>query len=334
MHEGKESRYDVLLELRTTRALYEEEQSELGTENKKLEDDLTIKAESEERSEKLNSILGSIGGANTAQLLDFLSKELTRLQDERRLHALSLLAERQRRMREAEESGLRQLEERRRREEEEIFRQVLQVHQESLDVYLEEVILTSVHQAADNEARREIQALAQKINNAAYEFENRQAEFETEEMVAELVHSFLLPEVQKLTVRERVRRKQQVALLAAHQFIYEDSVAEAKALSQQKQVVARPEPQITEPEFELPSVPGWHDSDALENWESAAQSSEQKEWHETDSFGSEPSPNDSHTDLETRSYFMAYVSRSDSHSRPSRAERYSRDSWDSTESTD
>ena len=36
-----------------------------------------------------------------------------------------MLAERQRRMREAEESGKRQLEERRRREEDEIFRQVI-----------------------------------------------------------------------------------------------------------------------------------------------------------------------------------------------------------------
>ena len=46
------------------------------------------------------------------------------LQGERRIHAFAMLAERQRRMREAEESGRRQLEERRRREEDEIFKQV------------------------------------------------------------------------------------------------------------------------------------------------------------------------------------------------------------------
>ena len=39
-------------------------------------------------------------------------------------HAFVMLAERQRRMREAEESGLRQREERRRRTEDEIFKQV------------------------------------------------------------------------------------------------------------------------------------------------------------------------------------------------------------------
>lgn len=46
------------------------------------------------------------------------------LQGERRIHAFAMLAERQRRLREAEESGRRQLEERRRREEDEIFKQV------------------------------------------------------------------------------------------------------------------------------------------------------------------------------------------------------------------
>lgn len=46
------------------------------------------------------------------------------MQEERRLHALMLLAERDRRMREAEESGLRQVEERIRRTEDELFKQV------------------------------------------------------------------------------------------------------------------------------------------------------------------------------------------------------------------
>lgn len=65
-------------------------------------------------------------GESLGDMLDFLSKELIRLQEERRIHAFSMLAERQRRIREAEESGRRQVEERRRREEDEIFKQVFQ----------------------------------------------------------------------------------------------------------------------------------------------------------------------------------------------------------------
>ena len=46
------------------------------------------------------------------------------VQEERRVHAFLLLAERQRRMREAEESGQRQREERMRRIHDELFKQV------------------------------------------------------------------------------------------------------------------------------------------------------------------------------------------------------------------
>ena len=58
------------------------------------------------------------------QQLDFLNKELERLREERRIHAFVLLAERERRMKEAEESGRRQREERLRRTEDEVFKQV------------------------------------------------------------------------------------------------------------------------------------------------------------------------------------------------------------------
>ena len=54
-------------------------------------------------------------------MLDFLSSELVRLQDERRCHAFTMLAERKRRLRQAEEAGRRQEEERRRREEVQYF---------------------------------------------------------------------------------------------------------------------------------------------------------------------------------------------------------------------
>lgn len=72
--------------------------------------------------------LARIEGRALANMLDFLSKELIRLQEERRIHAFAMLAERQRRMREAEESGRRQVEERRRREEDEIFKQARSKH--------------------------------------------------------------------------------------------------------------------------------------------------------------------------------------------------------------
>lgn len=75
-----------------------------------------------------------------------------------------MLAERQRRMNEAKESGLRQREERLRRTQDEIFKQVskslafsslitnmqiIRVHQGSVDTYLEDIILQSIERTAD-----------------------------------------------------------------------------------------------------------------------------------------------------------------------------------------
>ncbi|NXK38934.1 CFA91 protein, partial [Piprites chloris] len=105
-------------------------------------------------------------------ILDFLSKELVRLQQERKIHALVMLAERQRRMREAEESGRRQLEERRRQEEDEIFRQAREGDW-TIDTYLEDIILSSMERAAEEQAREEVQRKAIEINDIAYELESR-----------------------------------------------------------------------------------------------------------------------------------------------------------------
>ena len=83
----------------------------------------------------------------------------------------SMLAERRRRIREAEESGRRQVEERRRREEDEIFKQIVKVHQSTVDTYLEDIILSAVDSTADEQARAEVKEKADKINDLAYEME-------------------------------------------------------------------------------------------------------------------------------------------------------------------
>lgn len=157
MYEGKEKRMELIKELRSTHALQEAEQL-----LKKQEKQATLALQRQRRlhdhrealvDQELNQAESSALG----DMLDFLSKELIRLQEERRIHAFAMLAERQRRIREAEESGRRQVEERRRRENDEIFKQTVKVHQDSVDRYLEDVILTSMDFTADQQARQEIQ---------------------------------------------------------------------------------------------------------------------------------------------------------------------------------
>ncbi|NXU58844.1 CFA91 protein, partial [Turnix velox] len=118
-------------------------------------------------------------------MLDFLAKELVRLQEERKIHAFVMLAERQRWMREAEESGRRQVEERQRQEEDEIFKQasereqqdcghfVVKMQRGTVESYLEDIILNSMENTAEEQAREEIQRMAVEINDIAYEMESR-----------------------------------------------------------------------------------------------------------------------------------------------------------------
>ncbi|KAM7132036.1 cilia- and flagella-associated protein 91 isoform 1-T1 [Molossus nigricans] len=220
MFEGKEKRLELIQELRTTHALQEDDRLV-----KKAEKQVTLALQRQRNlhEHKLSLVenhLAGLEGRVLADMFDFLSKELVRLQEERRIHAFAMLAERQRRMREAEESGRRQLEQRRLREEDEIFKEVVKVHQSTVTSYLEDIILSTEENTAEEQAREEIEKMAKEINDIADEMESRRTQLQSEEIVAELVYSFLIPEVQKGSVKEKVRNAQRKHLLAAHRVIH------------------------------------------------------------------------------------------------------------------
>jgi uncharacterized protein with von Willebrand factor type A (vWA) domain len=149
LFEGKERRQELVNELRSTHALRDNEKAIKDQQAKAMQ-----KASEAKQQEQLNTIVGTsvvaeMTGSNIGGMLDFLSKELVRLQEERRIHAFAMVAERQRRMREAEESGKRQIEENRRKQQDEVFRQVVGVHQSTVDTYLEDLILGARSASAD-----------------------------------------------------------------------------------------------------------------------------------------------------------------------------------------
>nr|XP_058920719.1 cilia- and flagella-associated protein 91 isoform X2 [Kogia breviceps] len=220
MFEGKEKRLELIQELRTSHALQEEDRLV-----KKAEKQVTLALQRqrnlhEHKVSLVENHLAGLEGWVLADMFDFLSKELVRLQEERRVHALAMLAERQRRMREAEESGRRQVEERRLQEEDQIFKEVIKVHQSTVTSYLEDIILNTEENTAEEQARAEIEKMAEEINDIAYEMESRRTQLQSEEIAAELVYSFLIPELQKSFVKEKVRNAQQKHILAAHQVIH------------------------------------------------------------------------------------------------------------------
>ncbi|XP_056649479.1 cilia- and flagella-associated protein 91 isoform X2 [Monodelphis domestica] len=223
MFEGKEKRLELIQELRTSHSLQEDDRLV-----KKLEKQVTLALQRqrnlhEEKMSMIEDYLAGLEGKSLADMFDFLSKELIRLQEERRIHAFAMLAERQRRIREAEESGRRQVEQRRQREEDQIFKEVIKVHQSTVTSYLEDIILNTEESTAEEQAREEIQKMAEEINDIAYEIENRRTHLQSEEIVAELVYSFLIPEVQKTFVKEKVRNLQKKHIRAAHQIIHQNT---------------------------------------------------------------------------------------------------------------
>nr|XP_055116220.1 cilia- and flagella-associated protein 91 [Symphalangus syndactylus] len=220
MFEGKEKRLELIQELRTCHALQEDEKLV-----KKAEKQVTLALQRqrnlhEHKVSLVENHLAGLEGRTLADMFDFLSKELVRLQEERRIHAFVMLAERQRRVREAEECGRRQVEKQRLREEDEIFKEVVKVHHSTISSYLEDIILNTEANTAEEQARAEIEKMAEKINDIAYEMESRRTYLQSEEIVAELVYSFLIPEVQKYFVKEKVKNAQQKHILAAHQIIH------------------------------------------------------------------------------------------------------------------
>ncbi|XP_017747009.1 PREDICTED: protein MAATS1 isoform X3 [Rhinopithecus bieti] len=203
MFEGKEKRLELIQELRTCHALQEDEKLV-----KKAEKQVTLALQRqrnlhEHKVSLVENHLAGLEGRALADMFDFLSKELVRLQEERRIHAFVMLAERQRRVREAEESGRRQVEKQRLREEDEIFKEVVKVHHSTISSYLEDIILNTEANTAEEQARAEIEKMAEKINDIAYEMESRRTYLQSEEIVAELVYSFLIPEVQNTLSKKK-----------------------------------------------------------------------------------------------------------------------------------
>merc|ERR550514_2303589 len=97
------------------------------------------------KARAFDALLDGLQGQVVSDTLDQLSKELLRFQEERRIAVMVKLAERDRRLRQASESGRRQAEERLREREDETFRQVMGVHQGSVDSYLEDVLSSTVN---------------------------------------------------------------------------------------------------------------------------------------------------------------------------------------------
>ncbi|KAJ3171779.1 Cilia- and flagella-associated protein 91 [Geranomyces variabilis] len=156
-----------------------------------------------------------------SRTLHHLTTDLLRLREEHRLCALVKLAERTRRMREAAESGTRQAELERRVVEDEVFRQVMGVHRESVQTFLEDVVAGVGERVAGFAARQRVRDYVEAVVRVGQVVEgaSRGQSAAERTTVSDLVSSFLIPEVERQTLRNQVKTDQRRYLSAAHRAV-------------------------------------------------------------------------------------------------------------------
>ncbi|XP_050359269.1 cilia- and flagella-associated protein 91-like [Nymphalis io] len=220
MFEGRTRAAELTEELKTTHGLQKEDRARIAKEESRARDYQAIRSEAEQKEEAISALVEELCGGAVSAALDFLEKELRRLKEERRQHAFILIALREKTLREAAEAGRRQKEEHRRREHDEMFKQVLGVTHETVDAYLRDVTREAVELAAEEQAVRRARARADAVQRSLREH-GSMSTAEQNELVAELVHQFLLPEAHKAASRHRVSALQATKLEAARSSIFD-----------------------------------------------------------------------------------------------------------------
>ncbi|XP_045540799.1 cilia- and flagella-associated protein 91-like [Papilio machaon] len=220
MFEGRTRAAELTEELKTTHGLQKEDKARIAREEARARDHIALRTETEQKEDAVTALVDELCGGAVAAALDFLEKELRRLKEERKHHAFILIALREKTMREAAEAGRRQKEEHRRREHDEMFKRVLGVTQETVDAYLKEIVQEGVELASEEDAVKMALGKADKIDEAMRN-NGSMSTAEQNELVAELVQQFLLPEAHKAASRHRISAAQESKVEAARKTIFE-----------------------------------------------------------------------------------------------------------------
>jgi len=185
MFEGKEKRLDLIAELRAT------EEWKAASQGSAQEEERVIIENYQERV--LDGVAEGVQAEVIARSIDNLSKELVRMKQERRIAAMVRIAEDVRRRREAEESGRRQGEAILRQREDYLYQELMQVHQGTVDSYLQNIVVNTIDTTSSLQAYEEAKLKVQTLNSFLDKVEERRNKPEV--FIKDLVSSFLIPDV-------------------------------------------------------------------------------------------------------------------------------------------
>lgn len=218
------------------RKLFPKEFSQQIDNQEQILDEYKRVEEALKNDERLQEELKKVESKDVGNLLNFLEKELHRLEGEKRAHALYLLAERERYSRQAATMGKSEYEE--------------QFRSDAITLYLENILLEGVHRAADDKSREYIRRVAQKIDRKASKsvrFDETVEQFSDEsntedvsedsleadeipdkKVVMELLKENMMPQIMDRIKNEHLLVQQKKYLMAAHQEMFKEEFEAAK----------------------------------------------------------------------------------------------------------
>lgn len=192
---------------------------------------------------KLHEELKRVESRDAGNLLNFLERELRRLDGEKRSHALYLLAERERYCRQATSMGRTEFDE--------------QFKNDGITIYLENVLMEGI-QRASTTTREHIRQVAMKIDRKANKnvtFHDETEEFSCESntesvtnddtttefneipdqnVVMEMLKDSMMPQILNRIKSEQMSMKQKKLLSAAHQILFSEEFEAMKVAEERK----------------------------------------------------------------------------------------------------
>lgn len=124
------------------------------------------------------------------------------MKQEKKINKMVSVSENDRKLREIEEAGKRQAEEKLREREDVMYNEILRVHQGTVDTYLDWIFENTIEQASTRQATIMANLRRDKMNKPLEMFENKLSNNET--IIKDLVHAFLIPNVQRSKLQRKI----------------------------------------------------------------------------------------------------------------------------------
>jgi len=136
----------------------------LETEANQNSEIIMTSLKNDRKREGMENLLNIYEGTYVGWVMQFLSEEMSRLSELRRLHFFAIMAQKERWRREAAEAGLRQKENDMRLMYEELFQNCNVVNNEISNKYFAQILSSDMYNVADSSAAETVSELAQQID--------------------------------------------------------------------------------------------------------------------------------------------------------------------------